>query len=1568
MSNSRQIKLSAIVSTYNSERFIRGCLEDLISQTLYKKGELEIVIVNSASEENEEEIIKEFLSKYENIKYIKTKEREGVYAAWNRGIKASSGKYITNANTDDRHKKNGLEILVSALENNPWAVLAYGNSLITENENESFENCTVSGYLDWPDFDKEKLLEFCFIGPHPVWRRSLHEEFGYFNEDLISAGDYEFWLRIAQKYQFIHVNEYVGLYWLNENTVSRKGDIPIIEAKLVQAQYKKIYHVYQRNDKNIKSQKKILFVIHNFIRDWNAGVENYTFSLAKLLKSVGIEVAIFYPKIDANSSPKIISENYDGIATYRLITNEQAQLVTEVNSAKYNDIFENFLKEGKFDIVHFHHFYGLPLSFAEIVKKLDIKLFLTLHDFWLICPRIHFFINGERRLCNIQPDPLNCAECLLGKENKSQLAMFANVLSNRERKVKEILNSADFISAPSKFVVDKFSYLRTFKPIEVVPLGLNPVENRENKKRNEIVFGYIGSIAPVKNVLSLVKTFKNIARKNKLLIFGNGLQDEINLLEAEISGSANIKYYGSYNPRELNEIFSKFDVLIIPSFLETYSFTVREALSAGKFVIASNVGGIPDIITHEKNGLLFSPFMEGELSRAVNRVIEHPEIFLEYVNHKTEIRKIEDDAKYWSELYRQEKISPKVSIIIPVFNKVELTKDCLNSLLENTVYPNYEVIVVDNASTDGTKEFLKNREKIQSNLKVIYNEKNLGFAKANNIAADVAEGKYLVFLNNDTQVQKFWLSALVEVVENDEEVFAVGSKLLFPNRTIQHAGVVVLNAELNILPVHYLYQYPQNTGVLLKPRLFQVLTGASLLVRKEKFFEVEKFNESFWNGYEDVDLCFKLQELGGKLIYEPRSIVIHYESQSGPERFKAMDKNTLILNNKWKEKINYDFRIINDTAKKNNFTTLNSYYPKSIINRTASIIIVTYNSENEISSCLDSVLKTIAENDEIIVVDNASVDNSVSVVQEYQDRDNRIKLISNQVNYGFSKGCNIGIKNSSNPFVVFLNPDTRVYGNWLEKLIVHFNDPKVGAVGPVSDYVAGLQKVKFYLPERFDLSQPEKIISTLEKFFSGGEIETPLLIGFCLAIKRETLNRIGLLDENLFLGNDDLELSWRLRMFGYKLIVAIDTFVSHLGQQSFNSLEKSKSTALVKDSTNALYRKLQIFYGKDNVPTPMNLWRISWFEPENPKFNSKTKLFEVKPEYKSYFNIKEKKIVVSIIVPVFNQKEYTQKFLTSIGETIPLSVEIIIVDNNSAGETNEFLFSYQQTTENIILIQNKENLGFPKAINQGLKIARGEYIVIANNDIVLTENWLLKMISHAEKDETIGIVGPLSNRVSGVQFVKNANYNTIEEMHDFANKITVANAGKSFEFPRVAFLCTLIKRKVIETIGGLDERFTPGNYEDDDYCLRAQLAGFKTVIAQDVFIHHYGSKSFKADGENKYANILEVNKRKFISKWGGTPDDIWLKGKEPKSVDLFIPLSETFHNFVQLANKELQKNNYEKALDYFEKAIEFYEPKYGVKLKDLLMLAIKIAKLLNKLDKADFYSKRLEEIEKSKIN
>ncbi len=216
MSYACLMQVSAVVSTYNSEIFMRGCLEDLTDQTLFAAGRMEIVVVDSASPQNEGAIVREFIEKYgDRIRYIRTDTRETIYQAWNRGIKAAQGKYVTNANTDDRHRSDALEQMVLTLDVNPDVALVYGDSLVTCYPNQTFEHHIRCGYHLRPEYQPEIMLSGCHMGPQPMWRHSVHDAVGYFSEQYRSAGDYEFWCRIAGKFKLLHIPQFLGLYYEN---------------------------------------------------------------------------------------------------------------------------------------------------------------------------------------------------------------------------------------------------------------------------------------------------------------------------------------------------------------------------------------------------------------------------------------------------------------------------------------------------------------------------------------------------------------------------------------------------------------------------------------------------------------------------------------------------------------------------------------------------------------------------------------------------------------------------------------------------------------------------------------------------------------------------------------------------------------------------------------------------------------------------------------------------------------------------------------------------------------------------------------------------------------------------------------------------------------------------------------------------------------------------------------------------------------------------------------------------------------------------------------------------------
>jgi GT2 family glycosyltransferase len=250
----------------------------------------------------------------------------------------------------------------------------------------------------------------------------------------------------------------------------------------------------------------------------------------------------------------------------------------------------------------------------------------------------------------------------------------------------------------------------------------------------------------------------------------------------------------------------------------------------------------------------------------------------------------------------------EASIIIPAWNKWEYTRNCFESLVQTIPLQSTEVIVVDNGSTDETPMGLKQFIRSIPLLKIVRNEENLGFAKACNQGANQANGEYLVFLNNDTVATAGWLEELLKTAKNDPTVGAVGSMLLYPDGKIQHAGVGLLYQKKHKLknkivgPISALYhlhvgETPKPADNL-KPQLMPALTGACLLVPKVYFKEIGGFDEIFKNGFEDVDLCFRLRTQGLKMIFCPTSVLFHYESIT-PKRHDYDEENFLYLLSKW---------------------------------------------------------------------------------------------------------------------------------------------------------------------------------------------------------------------------------------------------------------------------------------------------------------------------------------------------------------------------------------------------------------------------------------------------------------------------------------------------------------------------------------------------------------------------------------------------------------------------------------------------------------------------------------------
>ncbi len=237
--------------------------------------------------------------------------------------------------------------------------------------------------------------------------------------------------------------------------------------------------------------------------------------------------------------------------------------------------------------------------------------------------------------------------------------------------------------------------------------------------------------------------------------------------------------------------------------------------------------------------------------------------------------------------------------------------------------------------------------------------------------------------------------------------------------------------------------------------------------------------------------------------------------------------------------------------------------------------------------------------------------------------------------------------------------------------------------------------------------------------------------------------------------------------------------------------------------------------------------------------------------------------LTSIIILNFNGADHIKSCIESIQQCSRAPHEIIVVDNGSSDHS----LSYLRSVPGIKLIANPQNEGAPYARNQGLAVAQGEYIAFLDNDTIVTRGWLQGFIDYAKQlDPNVGVFGPMSNYVSGAQKVKNVSYSTFEELQRFADQWAVANASNYRFTGRLILFCMFVKREVLQKIGGIDPAYGKWGWEDDDFCIRALIAGYKLCIAQQIYIHHTGSQTLLA---NRIDQVTQLNSGwdVFRKKW-----------------------------------------------------------------------------------------------------
>jgi len=763
--------VSAIVSTYNSERFMRGCLEDLENQTIADK--IEIIVVDSGSEQDEESIVKEFQRKYSNIKYIKTENRENVYAAWNRAIKAATGKYITNANTDDRHRRDVFEVMVRALNENPEVGAVYADSTITTRENETFDNNSAKYYFRRPNYTLRQMLIFSLFGPHPMWRRSVHETLGYFDPSFEVAGDYNFFIQLAWRFGALHIREKLGLYTQRESSIENskrqkcvKETIQILKHYRERIPLEEIYPELSSVSDAEAARAACLFdqgscclfgdvpdienAIRYFHQAFDLGMDGpeLTCNLALALylggqRSKGIELL--------RQQQQILPQ---AVLNLKILENREHNGPVDIRRFAVADIKHPVVAAARVG-------HGLKLESSRLVYTGSNDIFMSGQEM------IHPISDGEKGGAK-------------GKEHKPAVSVIVRT-SNRR----------DFLIECLKSITNQ-----TFRDLEVVLVndgGLDVTQIIESyKDRLRIVYK------------------RHLSNRGRTAALNTGLRSAAGQYVTYLDDDD--IFYPEHIETLINEMEKGDYAVAYTDSLEAEQRQTENAFEIVQRRLVYSQDFDPDLllktnyipilnVMHRRDCLdsvgIFDeslPVLEDwefwiRLSRKYS-FIHIPKVTAEY--------RVRDDSsnattaeghlfprcrqRIWDRHRKQgprnsQKVPVKmISLVILTCNQLAFTKKCIASIYKHTSEP-FELIVVDNGSTDGTIPYLEALSKKRENkvaIKIIQNEKNLGFAAGNNQGIAASVGDYILLMNNDIVVTPGWLDRLIRCAEKDPSIGIVG--------------------------------------------------------------------------------------------------------------------------------------------------------------------------------------------------------------------------------------------------------------------------------------------------------------------------------------------------------------------------------------------------------------------------------------------------------------------------------------------------------------------------------------------------------------------------------------------------------------------------------------------------------------------------------------------------------------------------------------------------------------------------------------------------------------------------
>lgn len=241
---------------------------------------------------------------------------------------------------------------------------------------------------------------------------------------------------------------------------------------------------------------------------------------------------------------------------------------------------------------------------------------------------------------------------------------------------------------------------------------------------------------------------------------------------------------------------------------------------------------------------------------------------------------------------------------------------------------------------------------------------------------------------------------------------------------------------------------------------------------------------------------------------------------------------------------------------------------------------------------------------------------------------------------------------------------------------------------------------------------------------------------------------------------------------------------------------------------------------------------------------------------------------VTVVIPTHAARELCRSCLYSVIRSTGWGrLSVVVVDDCSSDGTAEMLREVSVLDARISSVRLDERGGFAAACNAGLARAGGDFVVLLNDDTVVGPGWLSRLVAHLEREPKLGLVCPVTNQISNEARV-DVRYDTLEQMEELAVGRAIDHAGQLTDVRMIALFCAAARLDVLRGLGGLDERYELGMFEDDDLSLALDRGGLGLGVARDAFVHHVGQATLSQLDDAAYLGIWEANKKRFEEKWG----------------------------------------------------------------------------------------------------